>query len=91
MAQPNTFVVPADLDIPGAQAKCEALLEAISTAEDGWVRVELDGERPTQIALQILFATHALVGDTSAPVEFGARASELLKLAETASGTMENP
>lgn len=75
-----------DLDLAGAPAERQRVLDALDRAPPGQLDIEMVGSRTTQPALQILFATACEAQERGLEVTFGSRAAA--ELARTASKTL---
>lgn len=52
----DPIVIPADLDVSGAEAVHDSLCQTLGPAQASEVSIDLSEGRPTQVALQLLLA-----------------------------------
>lgn len=81
MTQEIVISIPADLDISAAPELRQRILDGIEAKREV-LRLDIEGEMPTQVALQLLFATQRHVRDKGIRVEFGQNAQDVLGMTD---------
>lgn len=81
MAQDHELFIPADLDVAAAPDLRQKILDSFA-AKGGALRLDIGGEMPTQVALQLLFATHRHVSNAGIRVDYGPNVQDFLGMAD---------